>query len=463
VTTFGERLRTLRRAAGLSQTQLAGDGISPSYVSLLESDRRRPSPAVAAQLATKLGCSTSQLLDGEPSERERRVQLELAYAELALRHDAAADAVTRLAALLGEPELLAGDRAEATLLLARAHERAGDLPAAVATLTPLFELACSGAAHVSVTRVATHLCYCHAAAGDLNRTVSIGERALEACRGQGLERTDDYFMLAATVMAAYGDLGDELHAAVWARQLIAAAEQAGSRRGQAGLYWNAAVLAEREGRVEEALHLSRQALAHLGELGESRDLARLKLASTEVLLACTPPRVDEARDTLDRSEEDLRRMGSELDIVSWEQLRSTVALFDGDVTTAERLARSAVERVPHEAGSEQLSLAHQALGDALAAQARHDEAVEHYVIAADLRSMGHDGRASALGWRDLAERLWAQGEQSSAVRAYRSALAAAGIRDRAGAVLAAVNGRLAGEGAGQERHGTDVSATAGDF
>src|SRR5947208_10797722 len=89
MSTFAERLRDLRRAAGLSQTELAGDGISPSYVSLLESGRRRPSPAVAALLAAKLGCSTSELLDGEPSERDRRVQLEIAYAELTLRHDGA--------------------------------------------------------------------------------------------------------------------------------------------------------------------------------------------------------------------------------------------------------------------------------------------------------------------------------------------------------------------------------------
>ena len=289
MTTFGERLRTLRRAAGLSQTQLAGDGLSPSYISLLESDRRRPSPGVAAQLAAKLGCSTSQLLDGEPSERERRVQLELAYAELALRHEGAADAVVRLTALLEEPELLPGDRAEAALLLARAHERVGDLPAAVATLTPLFEQARAGHGPFAVTRVATHLCYCYVAAGDLHRAVTVGEQALEACRAQGLDRTDDYFMLAATVMSSYGDLGDELHAAVLARQLIHEAEEVGSLRGQASLYWNAAVLAEREGRVDEALHLSRRALAHLGELGESRDLARLKLASAEVLLAADPP------------------------------------------------------------------------------------------------------------------------------------------------------------------------------
>src|SRR3954470_22152328 len=131
MTTFAERLRTLRRAAGLSQTELAGDGLSPSYISLLESGRRQPSPAAAALLAAKLGCSTSHLLNGEPSEHERRIQLELAYAELALRHDCAQEAIERLAALLAEPELPAADAAEAGLLLARAQEHAGDLAGAV--------------------------------------------------------------------------------------------------------------------------------------------------------------------------------------------------------------------------------------------------------------------------------------------------------------------------------------------
>src|SRR3954467_2028418 len=105
LTTFAERLRDQRRAAGLSQTELAGDGLSPSYISLLESGRRRPSPAVASLLAANLGRSTSQLLEGEPSEHERRIQLEWAYAELALRHDGAEEAVTRLKALLEEADL----------------------------------------------------------------------------------------------------------------------------------------------------------------------------------------------------------------------------------------------------------------------------------------------------------------------------------------------------------------------
>src|SRR4051794_12805446 len=140
----------------MSQTQLAGDGISPSYVSLLESGRRMPSPAVAALLAAKLGCSASQLLDGEPSERERRVQLELAYAELALRHEGSRDALDRLSTLLGEKDLPPAVETQAALLLAQAQEQSGDLLGAMATLSPLFERAKAGDHTVSVAKVGMH-------------------------------------------------------------------------------------------------------------------------------------------------------------------------------------------------------------------------------------------------------------------------------------------------------------------
>ncbi len=39
---LGQRLRALRVERGLSQAELAGDLVSPSYVSLIEADRRSP-------------------------------------------------------------------------------------------------------------------------------------------------------------------------------------------------------------------------------------------------------------------------------------------------------------------------------------------------------------------------------------------------------------------------------------
>ena len=438
MTTFAERLRAHRRAAGLSQTELAGDGLSPSYISLLESGRRRPSPAVAGLLAARLGCSTSQLLDGEPSEHERRIQLELAYAELALRHDGAQEAITRLQALLDEADLRAADETKAILLLAEAKERVGDLRGAIATLTPALERARAAGDRYALPRIAVHLCYSHWAAGDINRAITVGEGALEVCRQLGLGGSEEYFTLASTVMYAYADGGDEAHAATWAAQLIEEAEAVGSQGGRAALYWNAALLAEREGHIDDAMRLTGKALGHLSELGDSRDLARLKVASAGVLLAADPPRLEEARAALIQAKDELSRLGSEVDLVELDQLSSTIALLTGHSDEAETLARGAAGRLPQDAGAEQLSLAHRALGDALAGQRRRHEALQHWRNAVDLLGTANPGRGTALAWRDLAERFRSAGDTEAAVEAFRAALDAAGIRDRTKTVLAVI-------------------------
>ena len=59
---FGRRLRRLREAAGLSQTALAGDDLHPSYISMLESGRRAPTPAALAVIARRLGVSRQHIL-----------------------------------------------------------------------------------------------------------------------------------------------------------------------------------------------------------------------------------------------------------------------------------------------------------------------------------------------------------------------------------------------------------------
>jgi tetratricopeptide (TPR) repeat protein len=109
-------------------------------------------------------------------------------------------------------------------------------------------------------------------------------------------------------------------------------------------------------------------------------------------------------------------------------------------------ARAALDRLPEDAGAENLCLAHRALADALAAQGQRSAALEHYMIALDLQSVGFPGRAAGLAWRDLAERLLADGNTAEAIRAYRGALDAVGIRNRAGGVLQAI-GRAREEGA----------------
>ncbi|MGN5376796.1 helix-turn-helix domain-containing protein [Streptomyces lasalocidi] len=66
---FGRRLRKLRQARGLSQTALAGDGMSTGYLSRLESGARQPTERAVAYLAVRLDLEPSGLRGAVPTVR----------------------------------------------------------------------------------------------------------------------------------------------------------------------------------------------------------------------------------------------------------------------------------------------------------------------------------------------------------------------------------------------------------
>ena len=97
---FGQRLRHVRRARGLTLAELgARVGRAPSVLSLLENGRREPRLSLIEALASALSVPTAELLRSEPPSR--RAQLELALEE-AQRDPACAD--------LGLPYLRPGAR-----------------------------------------------------------------------------------------------------------------------------------------------------------------------------------------------------------------------------------------------------------------------------------------------------------------------------------------------------------------
>lgn len=428
MSTFGERLRALRRMAGLSQEALAGEELSTSYISLLEADKRTPSDAVVHALAARLGCSRDQLVEGKESEREQRIQLELAYAKLAIEHGESLDASTRLRRLLEDDGVPSAARDEVSLLLGTALQRRGENGEAVALLEPLLARACTGDARVSVIDAAQALCRSYLDVGDFHQAVTLGEAALDAARRQHLNETSDFFRLAATLVGAYLDMGDFLRARIWTDQLIEEAIESGQVAGQAALYWNAAITAELEGRLDQALHLCERALARMSELDNLRDYARLRLATAQILLAFEVPDIAKAKLLLHNCLPDLSDHGSIGDHSAWNRALSMVLLHEGDLSGAEGRARQALDLLGT-ASSEKRALALMSLHDALYAQERTDEADEYLRQATEAVEGVGGGRTQALLRRELADRLAAAGHSALAIQHYQHALDAAGVRD----------------------------------
>jgi XRE family transcriptional regulator, fatty acid utilization regulator len=106
LTTFGQRLRHLRRARGLTLSELGERvGRAPSALSLFENGRREPKLSLIEQLAAALSVPVPELLSRQPPSR--RAQLEIALT------DAQQDPSYRR---LGLPQLKVGARVPTDVL-----------------------------------------------------------------------------------------------------------------------------------------------------------------------------------------------------------------------------------------------------------------------------------------------------------------------------------------------------------
>lgn len=130
---FGSRLRAARLAAGLTQFQLAGDLMTPSHMSLLERDRRRPSAETLQALVVRLGVTPEELACTPEAIGRPRSECRLVQAERAL---AAGDCgrAERLATQVICSQTHAGRRMDAFVIRAAARSTMLRTPAALADL-----------------------------------------------------------------------------------------------------------------------------------------------------------------------------------------------------------------------------------------------------------------------------------------------------------------------------------------
>jgi transcriptional regulator with XRE-family HTH domain len=426
VTELSERLRTERLRAGLSQTALAGDDFSPSYVSLIESGRRVPTQAALAVLADRLGTTADFLRHGDKAPSEERARLEIGFAKLALANGAAQEARDRLLAL-DLSTIAPRHHPEALHALAMAYDALGDLSSSVAVLEPLLADARKAGRSLEAAKVATNLVGAYHDAGDLSHSIELGEAVLLELEASGIAGTDEHLRLAATLLWSYYERGDLLYATHRAAELMAIADSKGTLRGRGSIYWNASLVAEGRGALGEARRLTERALAYLSEGAASSDVPRLRLHYAWLLLRSDPPEPHLALENLERAGRELENVGSEIDKARCAFETGRAHLMLGDAHRAEDLARAGLASLDQSATLD-LCNGHILLGDALAMGGDLTSAKASYRWAADMLGMMTAGRSSASVWRTLGDRLLEQGDLEGAVRAYDSALSEAGIR-----------------------------------
>ena len=244
MSTFGTRVRELRQAKGLSQQALAGDGISPGYVSLIESGKRTPSPTAVARLAERLDVPVSELVD-EPETApvvSESARLEVNFARLALGNGNPAEALRTL----GNLELDRLDSAtacDASLVLAESLQQTGNLDRAVAVLEALADRCTREEAWLTFAQASCALSIMYIESGDTGRAAESAEVAVTAVEAAGLTGSEEHLRLCSVLMFALVERGDLMYASLRAEELIEVAESTGSSAARGAVYWNAATVA----------------------------------------------------------------------------------------------------------------------------------------------------------------------------------------------------------------------------
>jgi tetratricopeptide (TPR) repeat protein len=421
--TLGERVRRLRTAAGLTQAALAGDRFSKEYVSQIERGKTRPTSETIAWLAARLGVDAGFLVDGVPGDIRARAETALARGEAlneAERFDEALAAFEDVRTAVAfspvqdlELRSICGEW-KALIRLGRVDEAARRLQRgrAIAESESFTDLDRAdvlyrlGVCRYLMSSVTTAL-------GLLNEALRLAERSSlpsDRLRSEILHFRSRCYRRQRDYQAAREDV----------ERALELAEGLQDRRSLGHLYFQASLLAERDGHWVLARSYAERAKAQYEEVADRQNVGRLlnNLGGLNFLLGKTDDAVRYLKDAFAAALE----VGSEGDAAQAVSSLAQVHLRTGDSSLAEEQARHALSilagRVEwlDEIGSAQL-----VLGRALLEQDRLDEAAAALAEADDTYAQLGSASHRAAAWvaqGDLAAR---RGDDRAAARLYRRA------------------------------------------
>ena len=278
VSEVGDRLRALRISAGLTQSQLAGGRFSKEYVSQIERGKTHPSNETLEWLAARLDTDAGYLLGGVTAEERGRVEAALARAEALAEqgeHAQAARAFSEgrqvvaatgavdleLRSLLGETLALAqsGGIQEALGLLGRARD---------ITENPQFS-------DVDRAAVLLRLGVCRYHLSSISSAVALLTSALELADRSGLPCDLLRVHILDWRSRCYRRQRDWLAAREDVERALELAESARDRRASARAYFQASLVAEREGHWLLARTYAERARGYYEELEDRANVGRL--------------------------------------------------------------------------------------------------------------------------------------------------------------------------------------------
>lgn len=415
--TVGERVRRLRRERGLTQRDLAGDGVSYSYISRLETGERVPSLRVLRRIAERLGVSAELLETGvEPLASEA----ELLDAELELRMGSPAEARQAFIAARTTADAT-GDEAlavRARLGLGLAAAALGENAIAIAELEDAL-----GRSRPTVAErpdVFAALGRCYSVSGQSVRAIALLEECVEEIRAAEIVDGALYVRFATYLGYALMDTGDLSGANRLLADALGYADRVDDVYTEIRLYWSLGRLYSVQGPPELATSYARKAVALL-ELTEDR----LHLGSAHE--ACATSLLDQhepgqALEHLDAADAIYQELDQGALLASLNVQRARFHLQAGDAGEARRFALDALDRLESGiADPDNVGDAWRVLGETLAAIGEAELAEPAFLRAIEhLSDDGAPVKSLADAYRSYADLLEAEGRTTEALAAMRS-------------------------------------------
>ena len=424
---LGERLRQLRVAAGLTQSELAGDRFSKEYVSQIERGKTRPARETIEWLAERLGVDADFLANGVTADQRGRVEAALARGEALTEAHREEEALAEfedvrtavLATGLAELEVraLCGE-AEARIGLGAIRE-AIELLTRARSLTERQEFS-----DLERADVLWRLGVCRYKLSSIQTALGLFNEALSLAEGSGFPCDALRSQILGWRSRCYRRQRDLEAAREDVERALELAQGLNDRRGLANIFFQASIVAEREGHWVLARTYAERAKAQYEELADRTNVGRLlnNLGGINFLLG----RPDEAIAFLKDAFRAALEVGDEPDAARAVSSLAQVHLRRGDAVVAEEQARHAVGILEGRVDFlDELGNAQLVLGRALMEQDRLDEADEAlreadrsfeqlssisyraacWVAQGDLTARRGDDRAAALLYRRAAEAL----------------------------------------------------------
>jgi tetratricopeptide (TPR) repeat protein len=420
---LGDRLRLLRVAAGLTQTELAGDRFSKEYVSQIERGKTRPTAETIEWLAQRLEVDAAFLSSGVSTDERSRVEALLARAEAlskAYRYKDAVDAYAEARAAVSatnsvelEVRTLSGE--------AWARMQEGDVRAAVELLNGARATA-EGSVFSDVDRaeLVFRLGVCRYKLSSVSTAVALLDEALALAERSDLPcdglRSDIYHWRSR----CHRRQRDFEAAREDVEHALELAQGVDDRRKMADAYFQASLVAERTGHWVLSRNYAERAKNLFQELDDERTVGRLlnNLGGLSLLLGKPHQAIEQLKASFAVAVE----VDSKGDAAQAMGGLATVHLRLGEWEAAEEHARQALQLLEgREDFLDEIGQSQLVLGRSLLERDRFDEAEESFRAAdatfEQFSSVSHRANVwVALG--DLAAR---RGQDTEAARLYRNA------------------------------------------